>query len=255
MSRRSGHEGTSPMLSSLEKAAILLANLDRETADRLLQQLPAEQAIQLRHAVMGLDPQLEQLTDAVLQDFLAQVSQPPTQDVPAHRPAAWFDTSDLRAGHSAGAPSASCSAAPLPAAELDMLGCEQPQLIAATLAAAPPKSAADWLDRMPLELQAEVMRRMARLERVPATCIHGLWEALHHRQQVQASGDVPFTKDSLATVRRVLRAHHPGSREALLDRLSHVEPRLAEWLGTELDASSSAASQRRRESALQESLM
>jgi flagellar motor switch protein FliG len=107
---------------------------------------------------------------------------------------------------------------------------EQPQLIAATLAGASPLQAADLLDRLPVELQAEVLRRMACLDRLPSKWPASLWEELERRQQVQSGAPVRFARESLTAVRKILDAHGSHERAALLEYLTRTEPRLAERL-------------------------
>ena len=59
-----------PCMSDLRKAAILLASLDRDTADRLLDQMPRERAEVLRNTILGLREVERDEEQATIRKFL-----------------------------------------------------------------------------------------------------------------------------------------------------------------------------------------
>ena len=64
-------DGRSPTNNdSLRRAAILIAALDHKSADALLEQMPEEQAAQIRHAVMELDAVSDSEQQETIQRFL-----------------------------------------------------------------------------------------------------------------------------------------------------------------------------------------
>ncbi|MEX0867150.1 MAG: FliG C-terminal domain-containing protein [Pirellulales bacterium] len=177
-------------LTTTEKAAILVANLDRQTADVLLDQMTREQASAVRRAVIELDDVDPRLIEEVLEEFRAlnggrrshggggevtwepsgasaaypldDLSDDPPWNIQAHR------LNEVHAApHFSGATMDqrfACLRGAEPATVASYFSQEHPQTIAVVFSHLAPEQSADILARLPAARQAEVLHRLADLE-------------------------------------------------------------------------------------------
>ena len=189
----------SPLTESLRKVAVVLASLDAETADALIDRMPEERARQVRQALLELDQLDPAEQEAVVAEFLRQGQAAKQADLAGVEVEAGLAQRLELAGPT-------YQAAPLPTAppppalaevatpdreadgkdtaqddpardgelfaflhQLDAdelvlhLEHERPQTLAVVVAYLPSDRSAELVSRLPSETQAEVLRRVAEL--------------------------------------------------------------------------------------------
>ncbi len=176
-------------LTTTEKAAILVANLDRQTADVLLDQMTREQASAVRRAVIELDDVAPWLIEEVLEEFRAlnggqrshgggEVTWEPSGASAAYPPddplddAPWNVRSHRLHEVNGARPFSrttinqrfACLRGAEPATVASYFSQEHPQTIAVVFSHLAPEQSADILARLPAARQAEVLHRLADLE-------------------------------------------------------------------------------------------
>lgn len=174
---------------AIRKAAILVSALDPQTADALLEKMPAERAQLVRNAVMELAVVPDAEEEAVLSDFLRSGEpQPPAVDP-------GIELDDSLAEQLQRTP---VEQVPLPVAEesdgapfrflheatIDSLAKhlanESPQVVAVVAAHLPPKRAADLLKCFDHRAQVDILRRVAELDRGDPEVLQNLESQLRH---------------------------------------------------------------------------
>jgi len=151
----------------LRKAAVLVAALDRHSADALLAQMPEVEAARVRRAVVELGPFSDDEQEAVLAEFAA--ASPAASSSSRHNDddgvewapsAAAMATAELPTAARPFQFLAEASAESLTA----LLEREHPQTVALVLANLPADRAAPVLTSLPEGLQTAVVRRLADLD-------------------------------------------------------------------------------------------
>jgi len=227
-------------LTPLKKAAILLASLDSETADRLLEQMGSDGAARVRHEIMSLgaiDPDVER---QVIAEFRRR-------DLPPRDPYPSGIELDSGLAEKLAQPDyAVSSAAPSPQgaepapfrflheAEADTLvqclAHERPQTIAVVVSHLAPAQAAEVLDRLAPSLQAQVLRRLAELDEADPKVLRDVeahletWitEQMRSRQRRRAGLDA---------LGAILSAAGQSKRRQIVANLVQHDGSLAESLG------------------------
>ncbi|MBX3414579.1 MAG: hypothetical protein KF708_17970 [Pirellulales bacterium] len=216
----------------LRKAAILVASLDRETADRLVASMPAEEADRLyaEMARLGeIDP-VEQRT--IIDEFFR--GSPPS--------AVGGDTLELSSTVEQQLAANTvmrideAAAMPLPnfeplrstdAATLaSILADERPQIVALVMSQLPPLQAATVLHRLAPALQAEVMRRLSDLDEPDALTLYEVERVLSGRLDHAVRAN-KRRATGLAALEGILQAAEGDASRHLLDNLAQHDRQLA----------------------------
>lgn len=233
--------------STLRKAALLVASLDTQAADRLLEQMSPQQAAAVRDAVLQLGPVDPEEQRRVIAEFMAAYSgkasaarasgeidagielggnlaQPPRTSQPARS----GDRADLHSAHRA-----------LPFRLLrsteenqlaQVLASERPQTIAVVLSHLPHRQAGNVLARLPAALQVEVIRRLIELEETDEEILREIEAALESRlAQVVQRGRRRVA--GLGAVAGILDAADRDVSSRILANLVQSDRALAEQLG------------------------
>ena len=231
----------------IRKAAVLVASLDRTTAEVLLARMDPDQAERVRQAAGQIEAIDDRERDAVRAEFrrlglLAPERQPPgieLDDGLARRMAR--SASDSAPDRESGAASeGSQEANPceppfcfLREAEADklakVLAAERSQVIALVLSHLPPQSAANVLARLAPALQADVIRRLVDLEETDPAILREVERGLQRRlsEQVQMQRR---RVAGLAAVPAILQAAEPRVGTKILESLARHDRRLMERL-------------------------
>ena len=237
----------------LRKAALLLAGLDRASADAMLGALGPDQARCLRQAVVRLDEIDPAEQQEVIEEFLRAGPRRPRREpsgveldeglarrlglVPAKSSAACEDEPlNGRRGEAAGE-SRGPAAPPfgfLHDAETEklagLLAAERPQTIAVVLSHLPAERAAGVLGRLPPDVQADVLRRLADLEETDPTILRELEGALQARFSRQV-GIRPKRVAGVGAIGDILEAADSRLAVQILENLAAHDRGLAERLG------------------------
>ncbi len=222
------------MPDKLRKAALLISSLDAASADALLDQMPDEQAAQIRRALMQLDDVDPQEQDRVLREFLRgrEPAKPADHGVELDS-GLWHKMQSTPAGSSTGSPPAA-PAAPfqfLHEAAADELGRllrhEHPQIAAVVMSHLPARKSADILAGFPAELQTAVLRRIADLDAADAEVLQDLEQELQTRLAGRLGG---LRSAGIHAVWEILEATESPDRNALLRNLKLRDVELAQRL-------------------------
>jgi flagellar motor switch protein FliG len=228
-------------IPGIRKAAILIASLDRDAAQRLLACFKPAQAKQLRQAAAALgtiDPEQQQ---RVLEEFF-RIEPPPARQPaglaideyaprPAKPAAPWPAVPDDRGVE------LSLGSQPfhfLQDAEAEKLSralrSERPQTIALVLSHLPPQHAGGVLARLESSLQVDVIHRLVDLEETDPEILHEVEQALQTRlsQQVQMQRR---RVAGISAVANIVRSAAPQAGSEILQNLSRRDQALAEKLG------------------------
>jgi flagellar motor switch protein FliG len=229
----------------LRKAALLLAGLDRASADAMLRALAPDQARCLRQAVVRLDEIDPVEQQEVIEEFLRADPRRPRQQPSgveldeglarrlglssAGQPA-------VRDDETRGEPQRT----PTPPfgflhdAETEklagLLSAERPQTIAVVLSHLPAERAAGVLGRLPAPVQADVLRRLADLEETEPSILRELEGALQARFSRQV-GIRPKRVAGVGAIGDILEAADGRLAVQILENLAAHDRGLAERLG------------------------
>jgi flagellar motor switch protein FliG len=214
------------MNQAIRKAAILVSTLDRRSADALLDQMPAEQALLIRRAAFELeriDP-VEQ--ERVIAEFLGNTPQPqvsppriqsppqaPQRERPRPRSASPFcflhDT-DCRQ-------------------IVALLEGEHPQTIAVVVSHLPAERAMALVASLPSTLQAEVIRRLVDLDETDPDILAEVEQGLETRIARHLQMQQRRTAGMKAVVNILAAAERDVERQILVNLARHA-PELARQL-------------------------
>jgi len=232
--------------NNLRKAAILLAAMDANTADEMLEKLGPEQEQQMRMAIVDLgdvDPQEQR---RVVDEFMRvgpmmPQGEPAGVDLTEQRGSRWSPPS-LNDGErmpepprtfSAGSSGTSRPFRFLHEAETERLARvltdERPQTIAVVLSHLPPEQAGEVLSRLTASLQVEVIHRLVDLEETDAEILREVEEALQPRFAEQMRKQRRRVA-GFAAVDQILQASQPQVGMKVIDNLSTRDKALAERL-------------------------
>lgn len=224
-----------PIPDNLKKAAILVASLDTDAADRLLDQMGEEQARLVRRTIMDLDPVDPAEERAVLEEFRrlgvsvdarreSSEVEPP-RSVPSSKKTVRIDPPQpdvipFHFLHQARGEKIT-----------PLLAGEHPQTIALVVSHLPPEQAVDVLNQLPARVQAEVLQRVAHLDEAHPDVVREVESGLHRRakefireEQRRISG--------AATLKKIVGAASGPLRRQLLANLALADQRLAQDLAT-----------------------
>ncbi len=226
--------------TGLRKAALLVAGLDRASADAVLAALGPDASRQLRRAVLELD-QVDPLEQQqAIEEFLEAAPRRPS-------PSAGVELDEglaRRLGikpREVSPPTESEIAPPteppfrfLQQAQVDklakLLAAERPQTIAVVLAHLPAEQAASVLGHLADDLQAEVLRRLADLEETDPEILRELEHVLQARF-VQEVGIRPRRVAGLGAIGDIVQAANPSLGRQIIENLNHHDPKLTAQLG------------------------
>lgn len=221
---------------NLRKAAILVASLDRSSADALLNQMTAEQAQRLRRALVELGPVDPDEQTEVIEEFfrigpLVPVKFPAGVDLDGRLAR---QMGFAAAGGSTATPRASLDPQRAPfrfleeasATELARyLEREHPQTIAVVVSHLPPERGADLLACLSASLQAEVARRLVDLEAADPEVVREVERGLQSWLAEQLKSR-QRRKAGLATLEGILQAADHRTQHELLSNLGNYDEQL-----------------------------
>jgi len=224
----------------LRKAAILLASIDRKSANALLAQMPPAQAARTRQAVKDLGKVAPQERDAVIREFLRVGPMVPKEEhtgieLDGSLAARLAGSDAQKAQRTAGPP----VAAPPPFRFLHettgemlapLLQRENPQAVAVVLSHLPAERAADVLARLPAKQQTEVIHRVVHLDQTDLEIVREIEEELDSLLSEQLHTVRRHTA-GLAAMHDILAAADQGDRKEILANLAGHDDSLAKELG------------------------
>lgn len=243
-------------LTTTEKAAILVANLDRQTADVLLDQMTREQASAVRRAVIELDDVDPALIEEVLEEFRTLNGGRPSRshgdevtwepsgaseaylpDDPSDAPPWSIRQHSLHEVNGARPLSGTtmdqrfaCLRGAEPATVASYFSKEHPQTIAVVFSHLAPEQSADILARLPAARQAEVLHRLADLEDTDPEILRDIetsveeWlrEQDRHGQRRRAGRQA---------IERILASAELGAKHEILSNLGRQDCSFARQFG------------------------
>jgi len=235
-----------PAHQGIRKAAILVTSLDQASADRVLDQMDAEQARQVRQAIMDLGPIDSQEQREIVAEFrrcCAPSAGAPSPGARSPRESLPGVEVDAELAKKFAPPSLDRSgsedAEPRPSgppfrflreAEVDklarVLATERPQTIALVLPHMPPQHAGNVLARLSAGLQVDVIRRLVDLEETDPQILREVERGL----QLRLSEQVPMQRRrvaGLSAVAGILEACDQQVGTEILENLSHHDRQLA----------------------------
>ena len=228
------------MDAKLRKAAILVASLDAQSADELLQLIGPEQAQRIRMAVVDLTDVDADERGRVIEEFLVQNGRREAMDHPGIELdgalASQFQHPTI-ALHSE--PAAPQQDRPpfrfLHEAAGDTLARflyrEHPQTIAVVLSHLPPARASEVIVRLDPPLQVEVLRRIAELDQMDPEILREVERGLHSLLADELNL-VQRRSAGLAAVDAILRATDRSQRSQVMSHIKRHATPLARQLGS-----------------------
>jgi flagellar motor switch protein FliG len=232
---------------ALRKAAILVASLDPDAAERLLEQMPSEDAQAVRSAALRLDDVSESEQERVALEFMSgrrstgayenafdgglEGGDGGVELAPSltrhfrHRPstpAVFTPNLELKPASNPRRFAALDRASVSSIAQV--LASERPQTAALVLSNIAPQRAADVLAQWPEAQQSEVFERIARLEEPDPEFVDEIEKHLEHAlRSAPASDRTP----GLPVAAAILQKANPRLQQALVERLTIRDARLA----------------------------
>lgn len=215
--------------ATLRKAAIVIACLDREQADGLLDQMPAEQAALMRRMLVEVGDVADSERNRVLAEFCGAPARA------SHIALSGIELDvDLDRGLGRQAPDP-LTATParfrfLQAAETEEIGPflaqEHPQTIALIVSHLPSQRAATVIADLPPGLQADVIRRLTDLDEASPDILREVEQGLESRMGDQQRS-ARRREVGLAAVGNMLRAAQSGTRKRIIENLASLDRTLA----------------------------
>jgi flagellar motor switch protein FliG len=225
--------GAEHSLSAIRKAAVLIASLDRETADGLLERMPAGYAERIRRAVLALGEIHPAEQTAVMRELATAEpsSTPPSQRSPGvELQLSAFGAQSIRADAARDATAGGPHFRLLRAASGDklrpLLEGEHPQTIALVVSHLPAEQAAEMLASLGGSLQVEVVRRLVNLQEANPEVLLEVERGLESRILEQAMDERRQTA-GVASVAGILAAASPRTKRGILANLSLHDRQLA----------------------------
>lgn len=215
----------------LRKAAVLVSALDADSADELLDRMPPIQAGMIRRMLVDLldiDPEEQEV---LMAEF---VGRPPVAVAAAA--AAGGVSLEL-----SGSDNETVAATKRPVATFDflhdapdedlreLLRGERPQTVAVVVSHLPSQRAAEVLATLPDALQADVVRRLARLDETDADVLADVEKTLERRFRRRLQPDAGRLA-GVGAVKGILDDASPDHRRSLLSSLARQDPNLASRL-------------------------
>jgi flagellar motor switch protein FliG len=204
----------------LRKAAVLIAALDADGADAVLDRIPADEAAQIRRTLIELPDVAADEEAAVIGDFFRHggVATEPADDDVVYEP------STEAARHDGAAFAFLYEAAVEDLAEL--LADERPQTAALVISHLPAEQAAQTVAALPDDVQPEVVRRLARLDETDPDVLREVEAALQRRFRSRFPNGARRAA-GVGAVRRIMDEASPEVRRQWLTSLATQDPRLA----------------------------
>ncbi|HVW37728.1 MAG TPA: FliG C-terminal domain-containing protein [Pirellulales bacterium] len=233
--------------AKLRQAAVLVASLDAHTADKILEQMPEEQAGQVRRMMVELgdvDPQEQQ---RVIDEFLRHGparETPPVADLSdgveldpglARRLEQESHAAPPRADKSADEPPFRFLREAHSARITPFLAGEHPQTIALVISHLPPQRAAGVLSTLDGELQADVLRRLSDLDETDPEITREVERGLESKIVEQARSERRRAA-GLSAVAGILEAAEASTKRTLLANLARHDRPLAGKLRPQSEA-------------------
>jgi len=217
----------------IRKAAVLVASLDRESADAMLARMPPEHAQRVRAEILEMGPIDPEEQSEVIEEFFRIGPL-----VPEKNPAGIDLTTSAarevsrRAADTLGAgmPFECLSQAPA-AALAALLEREHPQTVALIVSHLPADRAAAALVELPGALQAEVARRLVDLDETDPEVISDIERVLASRLAGQGHWP-PRRSQGMATLHTILSAADRSTQQGILANLAAHNQQLARKVAT-----------------------
>ena len=212
----------------LRRAAILVASLDRQTADSLLDALPSAKATEVRQAIMSLaeiDPAEQQ---SVIHEFLAgerireDMALQAETSPPACDEAVAVDSPALVDQPPEQVPLHECNVARLSR----LLRHEQPLTIAACLSRLTPTQAVAVVQNLPRDVRGAVLKRTAELQAADPEALAEIESELNQLLQQDIEHQTK-TSDGIARLQAMFHHLDSSDRQVLVDDLSQHDRQLA----------------------------
>lgn len=218
----------------LRKVAIVVSCLDRESADLVLEQMPAEDAERVRHAIFELDAVDPKEQRRVIDEFLKANPKPrPGRNADSHvlfgRVAAGPETRPPANGQERVFESLGKMD---PEGLAGILATERPQTIALVLSHLPPELSGKVLLQFPPQVQPEVIRRLVDLEETDPEILAEIEESLRARLS-QAFAFPRKRVAGLSAVEGILNASDRNTGSQLFRNLTSHDQQLAAQLQPE----------------------
>ncbi len=226
---------------TLRKAAVLVASLDRDTADALLDQMPSEQAAQIRQMIIGIDTVSASEAHTAIEDFLG---------VTASDEDTYVGNSDVETTFGSAITSPHTAAEPVPQTSrgldehlanasdkslVELLSDEQSQTIAVVLARVSAERASGIVARLPIEKQADVLQRIVEADRLSTR----LDDAIADEFESWLIGRLESAKQRSELVSRlskIVGAAPPETQQRILANLATSDVALSRDLGYDGEA-------------------
>lgn len=218
--------------NTLRKAAILVSSLDTQAADTLLDEMPAEDAVRVRNAILELGDIDSREQQLVMKEFVRHNPQRIAAGVE-------LDPSLLAKLHdpATAAPIAEPASPSVPPfAFLDQIQAEElahvlvrehPQTAAIVISHLSPSRAAEVLRRFPAGLQAVTLIRIARLESLAPEVVRDIEHEMQSWFATRRQRQEPVHEQGVATIRAILEAASSPERQQLLSELARQDKALA----------------------------
>jgi flagellar motor switch protein FliG len=233
---------------SLRKVGLLVASLDRQTADQLLAQFPDATAEAIRSVIAGLSARDEPEQALVIRDFLdvegrelglIEAPRPGRQKMPAATPSRERSTAGSASPAALGDGEREPGNRPLERASERLIAeclCDElPQAIAVALAQLPAQRASEVVAHLRASLQAQVLERLVEFD--PARSLDSPEFRDEFYQWLNEQIERALHRAELATrLATILDATHPGTRQLILHNVSSSDARLAKELQHQLAA-------------------
>jgi flagellar motor switch protein FliG len=246
----------SPSPESLRKVAIVLASLEAEAADALIDRMPEERARQVRQALIDLE-QLDPIEqEAIIGEFLRQGQAAKAADLAGVEVEAGLAQRLELAGPTYEASPGPPQSPPVPARAIPpeqesgvgsrqteeelfsflhhldadelawQLEHERPQTLAVVVAYLPSDRSADFVSRLPSETQADVLRRVAELGELDPQMLREVERGVRQRLAQYVATPRPRRRGASA-VASILKSAGQEARRQLLESLTTHEPEFA----------------------------
>lgn len=204
----------------LRKAAVLIAALDADGADAVLDRIPADEAAQIRRTLIELPDVAAAEEAAVIGDFFRAggVEAEPADDDVVYEPSTHATINENAPFH---------FLHHVAVEDLgELLAGERPQTAAVVISHLPADQAALAVAALPDELQSEVVRRLARLDETDPEVLREVETALERRFRSRFPHGARRAA-GVGAVRRIMDEASPEMRRQWLTSLATQDPRLA----------------------------
>ena len=245
-------------MSPYQQAALLIAKLDRQSADELLERMPSDQSQAIRNAVLELEEFNDSECDQAIVDFLDEnddepIEQVPAEDIERHTfdagthiesSAAAVVTLDPECSQHSDAgsdrstadavPSSFCSTSLEEMLQHDDMAIahviqhERSSIVAALLRSTPQKRAANLLRLLNAELQTRVLSHLHVSQHVSPETVEIIADCICD----QLASDATTEAERIDGLLGIFRELPEGEQEVMLQSLQRENPVLAQRLMT-----------------------